>query len=390
MTGFFKLFADISVYYALIFYLSKAIANVDYFAAGWFFLILMCAARGLTVQFAKDNHPALKLLYLIPSVSLLFSPTFVQAALWIPLWVWCVYSFESGAYDFTYGAYRSLCYKECIVIFLCWISLFFLPEWPYAITQAAFYLAFALAGMVIMLRYLRQEKTGGGISLGLMAALLAASGFCSFFHVFSSLFNLLKRGYLWLVSLLFKIVTPETFSFMDESALPDAVELKPEGTPVFSEGNPVISLIAPLKEMSLFEKILIFLVIALIAGVIIWILFRSMKGHRFYQRKEAEETVEKIRPSRKARMSLFAPGDPREAVRWYYARYVHECVKKGLVVKDNVNSKQIEEASAVFLDEQVCRDFRQLYIRVRYSSAPVTRGDVNLARSYWKQIRSVR
>ena len=390
MTGFFKLFADISVYYALILYLAKAIANVDYFAAGWFFLVLMCAARGLVIQYAKDDHPALKLLYLIPCLSLLFSSSVVQAALWIPLWVWCVCSFESGAYDFTHDAYRSLCYKECIIIFLCWISLFFLPKWPEAIVQAAFYLAFALAGMVIMLRYLRQEKTGGGISLGLMAALLASSGLCAFFHVFSSLFHLLKRGYLWLVSLLFKIVTPETFSFMDDIKLPNAPDIHLDGSPEFSEGNPVISVIAPLKEMSLFEKILILLVIAMIAGVIIWILFRSMKGHRFYQRKETDETIERIKPSKKARMALFVPGDPREAVRWYYAHYVHECVKKGLITRDNVNSKDVEEASAAFCDEQLRKDFRQLYIRVRYSSGPVSRQDVNLARSYWKQIRSAR
>lgn len=388
MIGFLKLFCDISVYYALIMYLCRLIMSVDFFAPGYLSLILMVLLVSLRQSFYEEKPAADIPLFFLPALSLFFHPSSVQALLIIPVWGWCVFSCLRQAYDFSYYEFLQLCRNEMIVLFLIYLCLFFLPSFKEAITGVIPYFALLIAGMICMLRYLREDKSGGPVSISLCAGVLSVSFLAAFTNVFGFAGRFVKALYLWIVSLMFKVVTPENLSFLDHFDPPQAGDLDVGGMAYESEGVQEISIPAMAKEMTVFEKILIILLIAALVLIISAILFHAVKGRRFYRREGEKEITEKIPVKKKRRIALFAPNDPREAVRWYYARYVREAMKKGLVLSPAATSLDIMTDTNTVFDEKENEAFRQLYIKARYSSEHITRQEAEAAKECWRAFRS--
>ncbi|MBQ7992477.1 MAG: hypothetical protein IJ252_05550 [Solobacterium sp.] len=388
MSAFFTLNFDLAVYYTILMYLADVIIMIPRFAPGYVFLVLMISLYSLRITYLQERTGLNVLCAFVPFLSLLFRPTLLQAGLMAPVWIWLVIRMYRMDYDHGYSQFKNLCGNVLITEFILSLVLFYLTRTGSALISTIPYLAIELCVMVCTLRYLRQERTGGMISLAMTGSVMVLSLLASLTGFLSRVFRLLGRIYLTLVSKLFSSTLPDQLPQIDtDIELPDALIVDTGGTPMESTGNVVINVIAAVKEMSLLEKILIIAVLVLIVLAVAGVILYSLKGHRYYRRKKNEDITEKIEGKKKSRMPLFAPADHREAVRWYYARYMKECRKKGILITPQMNSAEIEAADDL-LDSSDKRAFRDLYIRCRYSSYEADSEDVKKAKQFYKNARN--
>jgi CheY-like chemotaxis protein len=233
----------------------------------------------------------------------------------VPVWIYLVYSALKETYDLSWYECLKLCRTILLVQVLAALCLFFLPGWSDALINAIPFVSVELCAMVCSLRYFRQEHTGGMISLGLCAGVSLFSLFAALTGFFPVLFGKFKQWYLRLVSLLFNIGSAQVLPPAEEIEIPSAVNPDlPSGELMPSDGNAMPAVIEQIKEMGLLEKIIIVLIIVIAVCTIIYLLFYSMKGHRYYRREHEGDISEKITPEKKHRLSLFVPSDPKEAI----------------------------------------------------------------------------
>jgi len=103
-------------------------------------------------------------------------------------------------------------------------------------------------------------------------------------------------------------------------------------------------------------------------------------------------------------LRLFRPGDPRLAVRYYYAKFLREASRRGAGVEPDLTGSEIERrAKAVFSAEDGAAaqagslmqeagfggisDIYDIYAPARYSGHEVTEADARRMRDAWKSIR---
>ncbi|MCL1996568.1 MAG: hypothetical protein FWG63_10210 [Defluviitaleaceae bacterium] len=83
---------------------------------------------------------------------------------------------------------------------------------------------------------------------------------------------------------------------------------------------------------------------------------------------------------------LFAPKDPRLAVRYYYRRFLKLCSKKGIPHKKNDTSKDVIQKNGQYFSAQVMNDLREVYITARYSNHEITKNDSKKIEALVKKI----
>ncbi len=386
MTAFFRLLSDLSAYCALILYLACLILRIPYFMPGFGFLLLTVCVLALAC--ARQEKRLIAIGALIPLLSLLFKPSLLQFAMMVPVWIYLVYSALKETYDLSWYECLKLCRTILLVQVLAALCLFFLPGWADALINAIPFVSVELCAMVCSLRYFRQEHTGGMISLGLCAGVSLFSLFAALTGFFPVLFGKFKQWYLRLVSLLFNIGSAQVLPPAEEIEIPSAVNPDlPSGELLPSDGNAMPAVIEQIKEMGLLEKIIIVLIIVIAVGTIIYLLFYSMKGHRYYRREHEGDISEKITPEKKHRLSLFVPSDPKEAIRWYYAKYLKEAGKHGVLLKAQMTSRDLLEQDHLLSYEDASA-FRAVYIKARYSKAVPSQQDVQSAKEFWKSAKA--
>ena len=387
MTAFFLLSFDLSVYYTLIMYLADVILGIPSFAAGWVFLQLMITLYSLRITYMEDRQGLNVLCVFVPLLSFLFQPSLLPEAMILPVWLWLGIRMFRMDYDMDYASFRRLASRILLIEFILALALFFLPRWSRALIASVPYFSIQLCVSVCSLRYLRQQRTGGLSSLAVTGLVMLVSLLAGLSGFFSRLASLAARVYLWLASKLLEVVIPGEAPQIAEFEFPEAVMPEIGGDPLPSEGGAAHGVIAAMQEMSLFEKILIVLVVVIAVLAVVFFLLHFMKGQKYYRRRKNDDITEKIEGKKKNRLGLFAPSDHRGAVRWYYACYIRECRRRGILLTPEMNSEQVEAADDL-LDEETSHAFRQLYIRCRYSSQPVSAEDVKLAKQYYRSAKS--
>lgn len=132
----------------------------------------------------------------------------------------------------------------------------------------------------------------------------------------------------------------------------------------------------------------IVIVVALIAA---FFLFKKMLGRRKKGDKGAafEQSSLYEEQARRERDRLLAPKDPREAVRWYYRRFLKYCTAKKMNISPYYTSRQIADLAERDNVAQVSHSepLRELYIQARYSGNAVTEEDAKQAKELVKRIK---
>ena len=386
----FRLISDLSMYYAVILCMMELLTKSRPFVLFYIFAWVMIWLD--TFRRIRKPRPAL-LVYAIcaiPLISFLFHPDLIQMISVMPIWVWLSYAMITGRFDQSYEQYKSQAKKVVLIMFLMLLAYFWVPGFMTAFIHAVPFIAISLAVAVCTLRYLRQERTGAlrnavyisGVTLG---CLIAAAT-----NLFNVIWNLFCRAYLWAVNLLFSIPSSSVFEpFVNDLELPEAVlpqlgEFTDESIHIES-----VNVLAQTQEQTLLEKILIIAAMTILISFITW-LFLSSKNSVMVRREKKDEEQEKIVRRKKARLPLFAPSQPREAVRYYYAKYMRECRRQAILIEPSMTAGEISEASAVLLDEENREAMRDLYIRSRYSSQDISTHDAETAKQIYRQLKNSR
>lgn len=135
-------------------------------------------------------------------------------------------------------------------------------------------------------------------------------------------------------------------------------------------------------ELSYDNPIVLFLqILCLVVGVILIILYvRSRRqGRNTAEGSTARvyrRAVTELRPEEKAPIDLVAPKENRDAVKFYYRKFLRLCKKLEYKFPLSFTSKQIEDGVSREFGRETPQTIRQIYIRARYSDKEITEADV--------------
>lgn len=89
----------------------------------------------------------------------------------------------------------------------------------------------------------------------------------------------------------------------------------------------------------------------------------------------------------RAPRELFAPRDPRRAVRWHYRRFLALYRKLGGHTPPTCNSADIARGAAAYFHAEQVEQLRDLYLQARYSEADIPRADAERAAAQYKTMK---
>ena len=122
-------------------------------------------------------------------------------------------------------------------------------------------------------------------------------------------------------------------------------------------------------EYPLWAEITALVLLALAAVLVVFLILRRIIGSKikienvsFYT--EVQESLKA--GEKKERNRIFRPKDPRQAVRWYYRKYLEEGISRGARrAKDDTSYKIMRKYEPLFLKKK-SKELRELYIKARY------------------------
>lgn len=133
--------------------------------------------------------------------------------------------------------------------------------------------------------------------------------------------------------------------------------------------------------------VIVFFIIAILTMTILLIKRLKNSSSRFHKnvgkQRRSVAVGEVDSESEKAPHDLIPPKDPREAVRFYYRKFLRNCIHLGMVIPDSANSQHIEKLALQTLPPEsrpLITSLRQQYIKARYSPHPIEKEDVKITK----------
>jgi len=225
-----------------------------------------------------------------------------------------------------------------------------------------------------------------GYELSRGTALRAGARLLSLFYhkVISPLLMLVAYAlsfFIYLFTLFLKLFFKDIEVTRPESSYTETIP----STPDVSGTNPVQ--FPP--WLVLLGKILLVAVILLLVFLLLRRLLR--RGKPIQERIGSSETREGMNPVRKEpRLSkdLFAPQDPRQAIRFYYRKFLRLYLSMGLPFNRSKTSAQIQEDAAPYFEKDLLTAFRKLYIKARYSTSESTPEEAAQAKKLYHALKA--
>ncbi len=124
-------------------------------------------------------------------------------------------------------------------------------------------------------------------------------------------------------------------------------------------------------------------------SLILWRFFRRFLGVEAQRDKEAAVLSEReLPPSRPLRrFGFLRPSDPRDAVRFYFDKFLREARRRGAELKPSMTGEELVAASQAVFPETDAEALKELWLPARYSSAPVSREQAAAAAALWKKLK---
>lgn len=404
MTEIYKLLFDLSLYYTISGYYLILIARESPAAA--LFLALIAAA-GLDAFLrsrsgARERSVILRCLPLaLPLLALLTKPTLCQALHALPPWLYLGFSMLTDRVDTRYLTFRSRYFLGLRLLLLLIFGPLFPGRFGPALAATVPYLIGMLLSGVCLLRMLREQRREGlrhGLYLAAFALLCAALTLGKAPQMLLKGFGLLYRWVLTPLILVAAIILAGLFygvyllaawlvSRVQGSGEMPSIQLQ-EAAEILGLENEYAAVTADLTWL----KILLIVVASLFALWILFLIFRSLLGDRI---PPAAQSPWKVRGGKAAslepsavRPGLLRPRDNRLAVRYYYARFLAECRRRGLSVPRGMTATELAERCADVFPGADPAALAAVYRPARYSPAePVTRADVQRAAELWNALK---
>jgi len=115
--------------------------------------------------------------------------------------------------------------------------------------------------------------------------------------------------------------------------------------------------------------------------------FSAKKADPHNSTSQQREALPFKPPSAGLLPKIFVPKDPRLAVRFYYRKFLTLCLEHGIAISPSNTSSQIQEKAQRIFPGKTLQEIRQLYIAARYDDKPVSPEEVEKIKSLYKEIK---
>lgn len=379
MAYLYKLIFDISVYFGITGFYLQLYADVVVSFAG---LVLLITAL-VSYKFLSDKYPEKHIRYLVfllPAFTLLFTHSIFSLIHLAIAWSYGTYCAITEKAPLTYAGFRTRFVRSLVLLIAFIPPLINHPMAKEALSDSSVYVIIQLLCGVSGIRCLREKRDdirqmlvllAGTAVLGVLT-LLGVPQFivrCLNDYVLQVLIN----GVL-LICLLFAALIFELFNWLMSINGPPN---RPDGISLDTESIADIMGIDPSQMQSpdadFFWLNMIGYIVGAIAILVVLIilvrkLIKSAKNrlHKDNQKGWSIERQQLATQQRSRRRSRRKPQEPRALVRYYYAKYMRECEKRGVNVRRDWTSQELSNASLPYFSKDDIQSMKAIYRSARY------------------------
>lgn len=405
MVETYKLVFDLALYFTLSGYYLIIGAHVGPSAPGF---LALCAAAGLdailrTRGVYGRRQRFLRLLPLFLPLSAFFlRPALWQALQLIPAWIYLGWSVLTDRVSLRYDGFRTHFSFGLRALLLLAFGPIFSPQFGGALLRSVPYLVLMLGCGVCLLRMLREARAEG-MRQGVYIAVFVFV--CAGLTVGKAPQLLVKAaGYLWryaLAPLIFVAALAFAALFYGAYLLLRWLVLRAQGKsePLNIDARSAAQMMGLEDQYDAYTANLEWLRwLLLVLAVCILVFFLI----RFFRRLMGEKvsTAGNVSPWRETRgaaskavssphlSGLMRPREPRLAVRYYYARFLAECRRRGLAIPDGSTVTELCKTCAPGFPGADPSVLCELYSPARYSDrSAVSPSDARRAAETWKELK---
>ena len=400
MPVFYKLLFDLSLYYTLTgFYLRCVSGNTP--SAACFLALTVCAAVSV---YLRSRHVKSRLLralpLLLPLAALLTRPGLISLLHCVPAWAYLAFSIMTDRTEISYNAFR----HHFGFGLKCLLLLVLGPLFPTQLSQAALgtipYLVLMLVSGVCMLRVLR-EKHGNGIRQGLyMTVFVLLCAGLTLGHapqILAKGMGYVYRGIVAPAVFLLAVALAAALYIFYLLAKWLVAKAPGENPPLELSLQSMADAMGLESQYEIYTadlrwlKTLLTVLFAAFLAFLLFLLFRHLLGERSAAAPRA------LAPEKRSVLSggqvkrapgRLRPRDPRLAVRWYYARFLEECGRRGMHMTRGMTVTEVSTLAAPLFPGADVDALAELYVPARYHlSRRVTKEEARLASEAWNALR---
>jgi hypothetical protein len=401
MVQVYKLLFDLSLWYCLGGYFLRLTTGKAPYVPG-FLALCLCAGLDAFLRSREVKARWARIIpLLLPLLTLIWWPGLWPALHLLVAWAYLAFCLWTGRIDLRYdGARQHFGFGLKLLILLVLGPLFPAELGPAAV-QTIPYLVLMLTAGVCLLRMLREQRPAG----------LRQSIYMAVFVLLCALLTvgrapqLLLRGFGLLYT---HVLAPVIFClaialgvlfygfYLLMKWLVDRAQ--GQNVPLQIQLTDAAEMLGIEDQYAAYTVDLRWLKVLLIALAVcalcflLWRLFRRLAGERLGPMeadRRAEQAARLLHgqtaaPGRR----LLKPREPRAAVRWYFARFLAECEKRGLDVSVGMTVEELCAASAPLFPGADTTALAEVYRPARYQpSRRVTQADVKKAADAWNAIK---
>lgn len=138
--------------------------------------------------------------------------------------------------------------------------------------------------------------------------------------------------------------------------------------------------------------IITYIVVGLLAIGAIYLAYKGLKAmagrnRRFEGTSPFALSRQTIEVPKESRRNPFAKRSERESVRHQYRKFLRECLDRGFMITPDFDSQEISDGARDYFRGAPLEDFRQLYIKARYTEREITKEEARQAKNLYSEIK---
>ena len=417
MIGTLKILFDISFYYAISTYFMYL--GTRTYPSVWGIPILVItialyiAVGGRKPITANPNggvkiNPISIIFCIIPAVFFIFRPSLAEIIQFLPAWLYLGFVIWMGLYSTNRILFTTHFGFTGKFYFLYFAGIFWINSGNFseAINGAVPYIVVYLLTGVCLMRILREEgKLPGRRNITVVLTMLLAcvalvtlqapqllASAWSFFYN-NVITWVLMGGILLIGSIMMIIVRAIMFLlglFVKNGEFDVTIDMSGSASEVFGDENGYIEQNGAWIEIvgTIILILLIILVLYFIAKKIMGVRASGkMKGLAYVEERENLDRRDRGRIG-----GLLRPKDPRQAVRWYYRKYLKEgASRRGTRHALSDTSLHVMRCYAPYFPSGESNDLRDVYVIARYSSQnEINKSQADSVSELWRKLKTTK
>jgi len=402
MISILKTLFDLSFYYMLTgFYMSIFLPGElisEPLGFGLLILITSVLLYGLIGKSRKkssETSPLIIICLALPALIFLLGPSMIQFIHFLPAWLFVCYSLLTGKTSTNSVEFNARFKLSLKLLWLCVPGLMFVTRLAESIPIALPYLMLYLVSAVCLKRILRKEgslkRSRDAVPIVIVIALSALLAVSQIRQFLADILGFILENILRVIVAVFVFATgwlaDIIIGFFERRLNLDRQTLAAQG----GEGFIDVAEYDPAMWVQIVFGVFIFAMLLLGVWFLVKLLFASFWGERLKKSKDITyiEQSEWLDESYEGqRTKVLKPRDHRQAVRWYYRKYLKAGASSGAEIEDFDTSLSVMQKLEVVFPKREQQSFRELYLKVRYSEREnVNKEDAETASKLWKQMK---